>query len=231
MALPARGLAAVVSLEAVAWVKNLPYDACEYGPYRVLLILAEHANSEGKRAWRSKSKIAHTLEVSERSVQRWYKALIAADLIRPGDQAFVAHIPVNRRPVVYDISMGRDPRYRQAQMPLELGETGLSTGGSGETAGVALGETAGVVSRNQIHEPLKTSTKRNPSTRAREEAERSAPPSQPVDPFDWCPNSPTRVHSESHPGNQHTCGWCGITTAQWFDSRTMTVRYKSEVTG
>lgn len=144
-----------MSFEAVTWAKNLPYDACEHGPFRVLLILAEHANSEGRRAFRSKRHLAKTLEVSERSIQRWYERLIAAGLIRIGDQAYVQHIPANRRPVVYDLCMRRGELQRQAQLPEDLGETGLSTG---ETTAVALGETTAVALRTKdINHPKESS--------------------------------------------------------------------------
>jgi hypothetical protein len=219
-----------VSLEAVAWVKNLPYDACDLGPYRVLLILAEHANSEGKRAWRSKSKIATTLEVSERSVQRWYKALIEARLILPGDQGFVAHIPANRRPVVYDIALGRNVHYQQALMPERVGETRLSTGSLGETTAVGFGETTAVVSRNQELEPTNSSIKRTPSTRAQNETERSAPPPSAAASFAYCPTSPSHQHEKALAGSLSVCGWCGIRDDQWYDQRSGMVRYRSEVT-
>lgn len=155
-----------MSTEAVTWVKNLDFDACAIGPFRVLLILAEHANTEGKRSWRSKRKIAVTLGVSERSVQRWYKELIAAGLIVPGDQAYVAHIPANQRPVVYNLCMTRSTALRAAELPEYLGETGLSTELLGETTAVAVGETTAVVSRNQILKPLNSSIKASHSSRA-----------------------------------------------------------------
>jgi hypothetical protein len=146
-----------MSLEAVLWVKNLEFDACTLGEFRVLLILAEHANSEGERAFRSKRKIANTLGVDVRSVQRWYQGLIAAGLITAGDQSYVASVPANHRPIVYDLAMLRSERFHQLELPEVLGETELSTGLLGETASVALGETAAVVSENQVlNQPIKS---------------------------------------------------------------------------
>jgi hypothetical protein len=158
-----------MSLEAVLWVKNLDYDACALGPYRVLLILAEHANSEGKRAWRSKKKIAETLGVSARSVQRWYADLIGRGLIVVGDQSFVDHIPADSRPVVYDLVMHATPYSITPEFRFEDGETGFSTGGDGETTAVATGETTAVAHRTT----LRTNThllKTNSPNRARAKA-------------------------------------------------------------
>jgi len=171
-----------VSFEAVTWVKNLPHETCSYGAFRILLILAEHATPEGKRAFRSKSKIADTLGCSTRSVQRWYNELAKLDLIELGNQAYVAHIDRNRRPTVYNINIdpARGVRFvdenaknetpkNQNRETKSIGETRLSTGNLGETTVVAGGETTVVVSKNQKIEPLNSSIKADHSTHPEQE--------------------------------------------------------------
>jgi DNA-binding transcriptional MocR family regulator len=182
-----------MSIESVAWAMNLDYDACSHGAFRVLLILAEHADSEGKRAFRSKRKIATKLGVSERSIQRWYEELIVRKLIKVGDQSYVAHIPANRRPVVYDVCMFRLSDFRQAELPEELGETELSTTDSGETTAVAFGETTAVALRTKDINPHKESTKPNHSTQAQTNEDRCA--------------------GRPHLGHQNVggyCMWCSV---------------------
>jgi DNA-binding transcriptional MocR family regulator len=182
-----------MSLEAVTWVKNLDYDACTLGPFRVLLILAEHADSEGKRAFRAKRKLAAVLGVSDRSIQRWYKELLQDGLIRVGDQAYVAHIPADRRPVVYDVCMFRNEALHQAELVEHNGETELSTGDDGETTAVADGETTAVALRTKDINPLRESTKANHSAQARSEEDRCA--------------------GRPHLGHQNVggyCMWCSV---------------------
>ena len=166
-----------MSFEAVTWVKNLPHETCSYGAFRILLILAEHATPEGKRAFRSKAKIANTLGCSTRSVQRWYSELQRLDLIELGNQAYVAHIDRNRRPTVYNLHLAHvagvrfidenakneTPKNENGETK-SIGETRLSTAPHGETTVVAAGETTVVVSKNQKIEPLNSSIKANHST-------------------------------------------------------------------
>ena len=202
-----------MSLEAVTWVKNLPFESCKLGPYRVLVILAEHANSEGKRAFRSKIKIARTLDVTPRAVQNWFKELIKDGLIKPGDQSFVASIPTNRRPVVYDLSMGRDFHLQQVELPEILGENELSTGDSGENVAFAFGENAAFVSENQVLKPFNSSIKADHSARARPSA--SA-----------CP-----THRDGHTvmsADGLTWSCCGLHPDQIFDPVSGTIAWREE---
>jgi hypothetical protein len=92
-----------VSLEAYIWAANLPLRACGSTPFRVLLQLADRADPLGYGAYPSVRTIASTLECSERTVQRALSELRETGLIRYGDQRFVAHIPADRRPAVYDV--------------------------------------------------------------------------------------------------------------------------------
>jgi DNA-binding transcriptional MocR family regulator len=140
----------------MAWADGLPYDVTYTTTtgaprtlgamaYRVLLKLANVADENGQRAWRAKVTVADELGVSPRSIQRAYRELESAGLIRPGDQRFVAHLRADLRPTVYDLALPRS-----TPVPLWItprnGETELSTG---ETTAVATGETTAVARTTQ----------------------------------------------------------------------------------
>jgi len=123
---------------------GLPLEAMKPLATRVLLKLANVAAQDGCRAYRNVSEVAHELGVSHRSVQRALRELQEADLVRPGDQRAVAHIPGNRRPTVFDLNFGWHRMYGQPEIDLpdddELGVTPgvteFSTGDPGVTPGV-----------------------------------------------------------------------------------------------
>jgi hypothetical protein len=71
----------------------------------VLLALANHANDDGTAAWPSQKTIAAYAEVTVRTVRTKLEYLQAIDLIRPGDEHVVAHLPANRRPQVWDLNI------------------------------------------------------------------------------------------------------------------------------
>lgn len=129
-----------MSWQATDAVDQLPYDVCGPLAFRVLVKLANVADQEGKRAFRSKSAIADELGVSARSVQRAFRELEEGHLVRPGDQRLVSHLPANRRPIVYDIIMRRTGA---VQVTLS-GETEFSTGDDDTPAGETAGETTAV---------------------------------------------------------------------------------------
>lgn len=72
--------------------------------YRVLIKLSNVADAKGERAWRTKADVAHELGRDQRSIQRAFRELEFAALIKPGDQSFVRHIRADRRPTVYDLN-------------------------------------------------------------------------------------------------------------------------------
>jgi len=92
-----------VSLEAYIWAANLPLSRCNGTPFRVLLQLADRTDGLGYGAYPHVSTIADVLECSERTVQRALRELLAADLIREGDQRYVQHLDSRYRPTVYDV--------------------------------------------------------------------------------------------------------------------------------
>ncbi|MFC8296282.1 helix-turn-helix domain-containing protein [Micromonospora orduensis] len=95
-----------MSIEAVAWALR---DAPDVPPQclAVLLGLANHAHANGRGAFPSQERLAFYARKSVRSVQNDLKTLEALGLIRRGDQRHTAFIPADRRPVVYDLAMGR----------------------------------------------------------------------------------------------------------------------------
>ena len=91
-----------MSFEAVLWALE---DAPVASPTEklVLLALATRAGSDGCNAYPPKSKIADIALLDEKVVQKTLGELRRRGLIKPGNQAVAAHIPRNRRPVVYDL--------------------------------------------------------------------------------------------------------------------------------
>ncbi|MFI7649991.1 helix-turn-helix domain-containing protein [Micromonospora sp. NPDC049460] len=73
----------------------------------VLIGLANHAHANGRAAYPSQERLAHYARKSVRSVQRDLSELARLGIIRRGDQRHVAYIPVDRRPVVWDLAMER----------------------------------------------------------------------------------------------------------------------------
>lgn len=94
-----------MSWQASLWAATLPHKRVAHIPFRVLMLLADHAHDDGKNIWRANSSLAAVLEVSERTIQRAIRELKDQGLIVPGDQRLTSHLPEHRRPVVYDLMM------------------------------------------------------------------------------------------------------------------------------
>lgn len=129
-----------MSLEAYVWAANLPLSACNGTAHRVLLKLADRADERGYGAYPKLSSIAETLECSVRTVQRAIRELLAAGLIREGDQRYVEHLDPRYRPTVYDVLTWAlqyaESRGDNYVTPDE--SRGDTKRGSGVTTGVAL---------------------------------------------------------------------------------------------
>lgn len=81
----------------------------------ILLVLADNADDEGRGAWPGQRTIAETVPCDRATVQRHMRALEESGLIVRGDQAAVAHLRADRRPVVWDLPLpGRTLRPRTA---------------------------------------------------------------------------------------------------------------------
>lgn len=78
----------------------------------VLMGHANHAGPNGRTSFASKATIARYAECSVRTVARHTAVLLAEGFMREGDQRYVAHLPADRRPIVYDIAMDDETRAR-----------------------------------------------------------------------------------------------------------------------
>ncbi|MGW5514653.1 helix-turn-helix domain-containing protein [Nocardia africana] len=71
----------------------------------ILWALADAAHHDGTAAFPKQSTLAKFGRCDERTVRRHLKAMEARGLIRRGDQRLVAHLPRDKRPVVWDLNM------------------------------------------------------------------------------------------------------------------------------
>lgn len=71
----------------------------------ILITLADRAADDGTAAWPSQDWIAQRARCHPRTVRRHLQALEARGLIRRGDQALVAHLRADSRPVVWDLAL------------------------------------------------------------------------------------------------------------------------------
>lgn len=94
-----------MSIKAVTWaLKDAPVP--DPLSHLVLIGLADHTDDDGRGAWPSVRKLAEYARCSERTVHARLRVLEEHGLIRRGDQGMLAHLPANRRPVVYDVTFG-----------------------------------------------------------------------------------------------------------------------------
>lgn len=111
-----------MSTQGVAWA----LDARQTGPLStaarcVLILLAESADRTGRGAHLSVPTMASMLGITERSVRRSLVILEERQLIRDGDQARAAYLPVDRRPVVRDVALAKVELWGSGE-PLDLTE-------------------------------------------------------------------------------------------------------------
>jgi DNA-binding Lrp family transcriptional regulator len=71
----------------------------------VLIGLADHAAGDGSAAYPSKATLAEYARCSVRTVHNKLRRMEEAGIIVRGNQAIVAHIRADRRPVVYDLDI------------------------------------------------------------------------------------------------------------------------------
>lgn len=97
-----------MSLNAYVWAGQLPLDLVGASAFRVLLKMADVADENGKGVWMSAGTIAKDLGCSTRTVQRAIFELKIMGVIEEGDQRQARHIRADRRPIVYDLNLGRE---------------------------------------------------------------------------------------------------------------------------
>lgn len=93
-----------MSIKCVHWALN---DAPVEEPVEVLILvaMAERAADDGTTTYQSVSTIASKARISVRTCQTKLRKLEEAGIISRGDQQHAAHLPGNRRPVVYDLAV------------------------------------------------------------------------------------------------------------------------------
>lgn len=98
-----------MSLQAMNWVLyEIDPAELEQSEFRIMLVIADHADTEGAGVWLGAGKIAALSRLSVRQVRYALRHLQDKGLIRRGDQRLVKHLPANKRPVVYDLVMDDD---------------------------------------------------------------------------------------------------------------------------
>lgn len=124
-----------MSLEAYIWAGSLPIGVCSGAAFRVLLKYADRVDQYGRSAWYTAAGLADELQCSDRTIRRAVRELMDIGLMSLGDQRYVAHIPANYRPIVYDLEtpakqmqdyLSRGDKYAALDDP---GVTGLSARG------------------------------------------------------------------------------------------------------
>lgn len=104
-----------MSLRALTWaIYEIGSTLKDASAYRVLLILADNANDEGKGAYPSASTIAEETGMSLRTVRNKLNDLETAGIIMRGDQALADYLPANRRSVVWDLNLDNNRRAESA---------------------------------------------------------------------------------------------------------------------
>lgn len=93
-----------MSLEAMTWaLKNAPVLNAQ--EHVLLIALADRADDCGRAAWPSQRWLAQRGRCSDRTVRRHLSAMESRGLLLRGDQRMVEHLPVDRRPIVWDLNM------------------------------------------------------------------------------------------------------------------------------
>ena len=191
-----------MSLQAMNWVLyDIDPDELEQSEFRILLVMADHADTEGCGVWLGAAKISKLSRLSLRQVRYALRHLQDKGIIRRGDQRLVKHLPGNKRPVVYDLVMDEDrgatvapqdsePARRGAMVAPQTEEQGCNvTAPRNDSLGCNSGAT-GVQSGVQ-HDCTQTQYKEEPY-KPREYAHARETQNQPTDRTqalaDWKPN-------------------------------------------
>lgn len=101
-----------MSIEAQAWALDARRTGAMSPEHRlVLAILADYANAEhDHQAWPKVATLAARIATTPRSIHRAIAALSEQGHITPGDPELVAHLPADKRPRVWRLSVNRPAR-------------------------------------------------------------------------------------------------------------------------
>ncbi|GGN47085.1 hypothetical protein FHR83_007495 [Actinoplanes campanulatus] len=95
-----------MSIEALNWALTQAPDVPAHC-VGTLIGFANHAREDGTAAYPSVPTLGRYARKGDRQIQNDIVKLLELGLIREGDQRFVAHLPSDRRPIVYDLAMER----------------------------------------------------------------------------------------------------------------------------
>ena len=94
-----------MSMKALEWAMyDVPAEMVKGALLRILLLLADHADTQGKGAFPSQKRIVALTGYSRRTIQNGLHDLETAGLIRRGDQRITEHLG-KYRPIVWDLTM------------------------------------------------------------------------------------------------------------------------------
>lgn len=189
-----------MSLRALTWaIYEIGSTLKDASAYRVLLILADNTNDEGKGAYPSASTIAEETGMSLRTVRNKLNDLETAGIIMRGDQALADYLPANRRSVVWDLNLDNNRRAESAPQHTPAHATTRGAKSAPQTDGpdVQQGCNRGATDVQQgcslsAHNPLNPINPINPREAAREhepDTDTTQPPSREQALADWAPNS------------------------------------------
>lgn len=189
-----------MSLRALTWaIYEIGSTLKDASAYRVLLILADNANDEGKGAYPSASTIAEETGMSLRTVRNKLNDLETAGIIMRGDQALADYLPANRRSVVWDLNLGNNRHAESAPQHTPTHTTTRGAKSAPQTHGpdVQQGCNRGATDVQQgcslsAHNPLNPINPINPREAAREhdpDTDTTQPTSREQALADWSPNS------------------------------------------
>lgn len=153
-----------MSLRAILWaLQDAPVD----DPTQALILcaMAETAHDDGTEARASQATYARYARCSRRTLQRHLKAMEESGVIIRGNQALVAHLRPDKRPVVWNLNMSRATRQIDAPdnlTPRRVAERGVTGDASMPERGVNHDTSgASLVTHKPTTEP---SLKEEPST-------------------------------------------------------------------
>lgn len=189
-----------MSLRALTWaIYEIGSTLKDASAYRVLLILADNANDEGRGAYPSASTIAEETGMSLRTVRNKLNDLETAGIIMRGDQALADYLPANRRSVVWDLNLDNNRRAESAPQhtPATTTTRGAKSAPQTDGSDVQQGCNRGATDVQQgcslsAHNPPNPINPINPREAAREhkpDTDTTQPTSREQALADWSPNS------------------------------------------
>lgn len=112
-----------MSLRAMLWA--LDEAPCESSAERLILVyLADYADDAGRGVFPALQTVADRAGMSRSTVKRHVQGMASRGLLAPGDDRLVSHYRPDRRPKVWDLSLGLSTRLTGGQNDPSLGNGG-----------------------------------------------------------------------------------------------------------